>query len=110
MVSVQDTEWKVFPRFLPLVRSTLLLGKDASRSYVEIKNTKAGDEATLERQSGPARSSGLGRKLDPALKSWMDNVIIPALVREYLAEIEKRNRLATTGVSELTSDKDGDEP
>ncbi len=52
----------------------------------------------------------LGKRLDPALKSWMDNVIIPALVREYLAEIEKRNRLATTGGSEVTSDKDGIEP
>jgi hypothetical protein len=110
MVSFQDTQWKVFPRFLPLVRSTLLLGKDVSRSCVEIQKTKTGDEATLERPPGPARSSALGRKLDPALKSWMDNVIIPALVREYLAEIEKLNRLATTGVSELTSDKDGDEP
>src|ERR1700735_1286730 len=110
MVSFQDTEWKVFPRFLPLVRSTLLLGKDASRSCVEINYNKTGEYAALERRPGPARSSGLGRKLDPALKSWMDNVIIPALVREYLAEIEKRNRLATTGVSELTSDKDGDEP
>jgi hypothetical protein len=109
MVSFQDTEWKVFPRFLPLVCSTILLGKDDSRSCVEIKNSKAADEATLERQHGSARSSSLGRKLDPALKSWMDNVIIPALVREYLAEIEKRKRLATTGVSELTSDKDGDE-
>jgi hypothetical protein len=110
MVSFQDTEWKVFPRFLPAVRSTLLLGKDDSRSRVEIKNISARDEATLERQSASVRSSSLGRKLDPALKSWMDNVIIPALVREYLAEIEKRNRLATTGAAELTSNKDGDEP
>jgi hypothetical protein len=110
MVSSQDTEWKVFPRFLPPVRSTLLLGKDDSRSCVEIKTTESGDEATLERKPGSTRSSGLGRKLDPALKSWMDNVIIPALMREYLAEIEQRNRLATTGVSELTPNKDGDEP
>ena len=73
-------------------------------------NAKNGDEAALERQSGSTRSSGLGTRLDPALKSWMDNVIIPALVREYLAEIEKRNRLATTGGSEVTSDKDGNEP
>jgi hypothetical protein len=40
----------------------------------------------------------------------MDNVIIPALVRQYLAEIEERNRLATNGGSEVTSDKDGNEP
>src|ERR1700691_5023740 len=109
MVSFQDTEWKVFPRFLPPVRSTLLLGNDDSRSCVEIKNAKGGNEATLERQPGSARSSGLGRKLDPALKSWMDNVMIPALVREDLGEIEKRNRLAPSAVSEVPSDKDGNE-
>ena len=80
------------------------------RAYVETRNTKNGDEAALERQSGSARSSGLGKRLDPALKSWMDNVIIPALVRQYLAEIEERNRLATTGSSEVTSDMDGNEP
>jgi hypothetical protein len=79
------------------------------RSRVEIKNTKDGDGATSEPQCCLARSSNSGKRLDPALKSWMDNVIIPALVREYLAEIEKRNRLATTGGSEVTSDKDGNE-
>lgn len=80
------------------------------RVCVETRNTQKEDEAALERQCGSARSSGLGKRLDPALKSWMDNVIIPALVREYLAEIEKRNRLATSGGSEVTSDKDGNEP
>ena len=80
------------------------------RVCVETRDAQKGDETALERHSGSARSSSLGKRLDPALKSWMDNVIIPALVREYLAEIEKRNRLATTGVSEVTSDKDGNEP
>ena len=77
---------------------------------MEIKNTKAGMKQCWSGSQARRDRSSLGRKLDPALKSWMDNVIIPALVREYLAEIEKRNRLATTGVSELTSDKDGDKP
>jgi hypothetical protein len=104
VVSCQDTAWKVFPRFVPPVRSTLLLGTEQLRSCVEARGTKDGNGATLERQPGSARSSVLGKRLDPALKSWMDNVIIPALVREYLAEIEKRNRLATTGGSEVTSD------
>lgn len=58
----------------------------------------------LERQRGSARSASAGRRLDPALKSWLDTVIIPALVREYIAEIEKHNRLAMTGDSELPSD------
>ena len=77
---------------------------------METRNTKDGDAATMERQCGSARSSVLGKRLDPALKSWMDNVIIPALVREYLAEVDKRNRLAATGGSEVTFDKDGNEP
>ncbi len=71
------------------------------------KNGSGGKE---EGRSGSARSASLGKRLDPALKSWMDNVIIPALVREYLAEIEERNRLATIGGSEVTCDKDGNEP
>ena len=109
-MSVRDTEWKVIPRFVASVRSTLLLGRNRLRGCVETRNTQKEDEVALERQCGSARSSGLGKRLDPALKSWMDNVIIPALVREYLAEIEKRNRLATSGKSEVTSDKDGNEP
>jgi len=71
-----------------------------------VKNTK---EATLEKRPGSRRSSSAGKRLDPALKSWLDNVIIPALVREYLAEIKQRNRLAMTGPSEVTSDKDGNQ-
>ena len=31
-------------------------------------------------------------KLDPALKSWLDNVIIPALLREYLQQLRVEDR------------------
>jgi hypothetical protein len=73
---------------------------------VEAKNAKDGESGVLEQlySSGPRPSR---KRLDPALKSWLDNVIIPALVRDYLAELEKQNRLATTGGSELPSDQDG---
>jgi len=71
-----------------------------------VKNTKV---ATPEKQHGSKRSSSAGKRFDPALKSWLDNVIIPALVREYLAEIKTRNRLAMKGPSEVTSDKDGNQ-
>lgn len=72
-------------------------------SGVEVKNARNGESGVLERQYSSAQP--LSRKrLDPALKSWLDNVIIPALVRDYLAEIEKQNRLATTSGSELPSD------
>jgi site-specific DNA recombinase len=54
-----------------------------------------GDEAALERQSGSARSSGLGKRLDPALKSSMDNVIVPAL-------LDDSSRLARNSKDALT--------
>ena len=69
------------------------------------KSTKDEGELTQERQRRSARSARLGKRLDPDLKSWLDNVIIPALVREYLAEIKQQNRLATTGPSKVTCDK-----
>ena len=68
------------------------------------KSSKDDSGITQERQRNSARSARLGKRLDPDLKSWLDNVIIPALVREYLAEIKQQNRLATTGPSEVTSD------
>jgi hypothetical protein len=69
------------------------------------KSSKDGNGILQEKQRNSARSTRLGKRLDPDLKSWLDNVIIPALVREYLAEIKQQNRLATTGPSEVTSDK-----
>ena len=71
---------------------------------------KNGHGAALKKQPGEAARAGAAKhpaKLNPALKSWLDNVIIPALVEEYMAEIESRNRLVTAGGSELTSDQGG---
>ena len=71
---------------------------------------KNGHGAALKKQPGEAARAGATRhpaKLNPALKSWLDNVIIPALVEEYMAEIESRNRLVTAVGSELTSDQGG---
>ena len=31
-------------------------------------------------------------KLDPALKGWLDNVIIPALLQEYLRQLPSENQ------------------
>ena len=72
---------------------------------MEANTIKNGNGAASERQRSSARSARLGKRLDPDLKSWLDNVIIPALVREYIAEIKQQNRLATTGPSEVTCDK-----
>jgi hypothetical protein len=50
----------------------------------------------------------LGARLDPALLEWADKVIIPALMREYLAERNaKRIADATSPVSEFTANVEG---
>ncbi len=71
------------------------------------KDTRNGKLVVLEGLPKSSRSARLGKKLNPALKSWLDNVIIPALVREYMADMGKRNNLATTGDSEVLSKQDG---
>lgn len=80
---------------------------------METRSAKKDNGATLEEPSGTAPNRGARShpvRLNPALKSWLDNVIIPALVQEYLDEIERRNRLATTGGSEVTSNQEGKKP
>ncbi len=75
------------------------------------KRAKNDTGRTLEKEPGTAAHGGARShpiKLNPALKSWLDNVIIPALVEEYLAEIEQKNRLAITGGSEVRSNKEGE--
>ncbi len=63
MVSQQDTEWKVFPRFVPRVRSTLLLDTEDLRAEWRAKalKTKAGlrrsDSAALPDPPGSESGS-----------------------------------------------------
>jgi len=42
-------------------------------------------------------------QLDPALKSWLDNVIVPALVQEYLTEMRLGKKFASGIEGELKS-------
>lgn len=41
-------------------------------------------------------------QISHALKSWLDNVIVPALVKEYIAETQS-NKVASRGRSRLES-------
>lgn len=36
----------------------------------------------------------LDARIDPEVRSWIENVIVPAMVREYLAEHDSQNGLA----------------
>lgn len=103
-VSILGSARKIFPLFLMPMRPTLLLSSNCSRGRVGTKIAKNNTGTASQRLRDPGRSARLGKRLDPDLKSWLDEVIIPALVREYLAEIKKQNRLAAVGTSEVTSD------
>ena len=43
------------------------------------------------RSGQPAR---LGDNLDPALRTWVDNCIVPILVKDYLASLQVAKELA----------------
>ena len=48
------------------------------------------------------KPGGSAPQIPPALKAWLDDVIIPALVREYLSEI---NAPRDNGVSDCAEPK-----
>ena len=50
----------------------------------------------LLRQSEMSKSNG-NSALSPELKSWIDGVIVPALVREYLAGREREKSACSEG-------------
>ncbi len=41
--------------------------------------------------------SGTDSQLTSELKAWLDNVIVPALVREYLTETKTEEEVASEG-------------
>jgi hypothetical protein len=45
----------------------------------------------------------LSEQMSPALKSWLDNVIVPALVKAYVAEREQKNGIASASTLGLKS-------
>jgi len=45
-----------------------------------------------DRQKG---IGGPGARLDPEVRSWITNVLVPAMVREYIAEHGGSNSVAT---------------
>ena len=46
---------------------------------------------------GPASS---GDNLDPAVRSWIDNCIVPNLVTEYLASLQGEKRLDASALAD----------
>ena len=41
----------------------------------------------------------LGSRIDPALKDWIDRVIVPALVREFVSRARKADSLPKPSTS-----------
>ncbi len=48
-------------------------------------------------------NNGHNSTLTPELRSWIDNVVAPALVREYLAQLECEKSLATSAAPAVDS-------
>ena len=65
-------------------------GDDFDRANPQSKGNKRAPGVT-ERKNEIDR---LGARLDPEVRSWVKNVIVPAMVREYVAEHEITNTLA----------------
>jgi len=42
-------------------------------------------------------------QISPSLKSWLDDVIVPALVKAYVTELERKNRIAPASTLGLES-------
>ena len=42
-------------------------------------------------------------QISPALKTWLDDVIVPALVKAYVAELERKNGIAPASTLGLES-------
>lgn len=68
-------------------------------------NNNPGDPRGVQR-------SRLGHDLNPALRSWVDNCVIPILVKEYLASRRVERELASVvepvaecGTKERSSDE-----
>jgi hypothetical protein len=51
--------------------------------------TSRTDRSLSKVATAPKLVSPRNRSLDPCVKSWIDNVIVPTLVREYLASEKK---------------------
>jgi len=56
--------------------------------------TRAPKPIVLRRVTSALSTQELGAKLSPDVREWVDRVIVPALMREYLAEETARNCLA----------------
>ncbi len=48
-------------------------------------------------------NNGHNSTLTPELRSWIDNCVVPALVREYLVRLECEKRLASSAEATVES-------
>jgi hypothetical protein len=68
--------------------------------------TKAPKPIVFRRVASTLSTQELGAKLSPDLREWVDRVIVPALLREYLGEETVGNCLAKSGEAVRHSETD----
>jgi hypothetical protein len=79
------------------LRRALILEDQTGRGPQGHKRIRNGEGGMVAKKAGKSRKGG--EQLNPLVKSWLDDVIIPALVEEYI-EMQKKNRLGATSDSE----------
>ncbi len=86
-------------RVAQVLLSTMLAGRLFRAQAGQGKNSIGSVPSLRARISNKDRgarmsSNGHNSALSPQLKSWLDNVVVPALVRQYLAQLEGEKSLA----------------
>jgi hypothetical protein len=71
------------------------------------RQLRANDGKIVEKPVGSREAHQSLSRIDPALKSWLDNVIIPSLVRSYLVERGTSKRTQAPGKPPLAIESDG---
>jgi hypothetical protein len=72
--------------------------------------TQNGDETRrrLTALAGPEEEVRPSDQINPALKSWIDNVVVPALVKAYIADVERKNGIASASEPRIESSFNAD--
>jgi hypothetical protein len=66
-----------------------------------LKSVEAGVGSDVATSSpGEIPEPSKKRNIEPALKAWMDNVFVPAMVRQYLAEFDSKQDNGPSAISE----------
>lgn len=97
-IPLESENWKTADKLLS-TKHLLFSGRDDAATRPGKQKDQPGNLRSEQRDSGKRSIQDRDRPMaiSRELKSWLDNVIIPSLVRKYLEEREASVRPATCG-------------